>query len=307
MSNSQKICYKCKQLLLSHEPVCAGLHQHCYCSWFQIDIPEDFQDIVARSSESTANEWDRITSSFFHGKFRKYSGRLGSTSYLLKVQQQEVPELPAMEYLCNQIARSCGLQVPDHFFIRFQNALDAFVCKNFMQEHPGSNLIHIYRFLDSPHQFSCEGLLNVLEKNVKRHDDINRFVQLCLFDSLIGNHDRHGRNLGLIESANELRLAPFYDNPSYLAIEDSLLLGAFHEPRGAIVTQESTEPTMRDYVKEWSRLGYNDSILEFKNQVHFNQLENLIRESFISSKRQQSFLKLITRRYGELEDAVQKL
>ena len=103
--------------------------------------------MIARSSESTSNDWARITSSFFHGKFRKYSAQLGGKNYLLKVKQEELPELPAMEYLCNQIAKNLGLWVPEHYFIRFQNELDTFACENFMENFPGCDLIHIYRYL----------------------------------------------------------------------------------------------------------------------------------------------------------------
>lgn len=210
-----------------------------------------------------------------------------------------------MEYLCNQIAKYLGLWVPDHFFIRFQNSLETFVCRNFMQEHPDSNLVHIYRYLDKPTDCTCEGLLEVIQRQVGRFEDIHRFVTLTLFDALIGNHDRHGRNIGLIQSANKSVLAPFYDNPSYIALEDPLLLGAFHEPRGAIATKETMEPTMKDYVKEWIRLGLRDSIVQFKNHIDIGNIQSLIFQSYVSQKRQQALLKLIQRRYQELCNEIQ--
>lgn len=223
---------------------------------------------------------------------------------MLKVQQPDLPELPATEYLCNQIAKSLNLWIPNHFFIKFQNELDTFVCENFMQDYPGSNLVHIYRYLEKPEQFSCAGLLNVLEKTVKRYEDIQRLVKLTLFDALIGNHDRHGRNLGIIESPNESRLAPFYDNPSYLALEHPLLLQAYHEPRGAIITKETEEPTMRDYVKEWNRLDLIEPVIEFKNDVDLSKIQNQITDSFLLPKRQQALIKLSTRHFQELCDAL---
>ena len=116
-------CYRCQQSQSDNESLYEGLHAACFCQWFDVAFPEPFQDVVARASDTTSasNEWTRITSSFFHGRFRKYSAQLAQNSYLLKVQQPELPELPAMEYLCNQLARYLGLWVPDHFFIRFQN------------------------------------------------------------------------------------------------------------------------------------------------------------------------------------------
>ncbi len=301
-------CYKCGESILTEAINHLGLHSQCFMSWFQVNTLEDFGDVVARTSETMAsNDWARIASSFFHGKFRKYSARLGTKSYLLKVQQPEFPELPAMEFLCNQIASNLNLEVPNHFLIRFENVLETFVSENFMQHYPGGDLVHIYRYLDSPDQFSCEGLLKVLERNVKRYDDIQRFVKLCLFDSLIGNHDRHGRNLGLIQTGQGLRLSPFYDNPSYLALEDPMLLGAFHEPRGAIGTQETIEPVIKDYVKEWLRLGLDEPIKEFRDRVDLQSILQLISDSFISEKRKQAFTKLVKRRTEELKDATKYL
>lgn len=301
--DTHKICYRCKHP--SEENTHEGLHPSCFCAWFKVEQPEHFQNVIARSSDTTS-DWARITSSFFHGKFRKYSAHLGQKSYLLKVQQHELPELPAMEYLCNQIARCLNIWVPNHYFIRFQNVLDTFVSENFMQDYPGHNLIHIYRFLEKPEQFSCEGLLQVLEREVKNFADIQRFVKLSLFDALIGNHDRHGRNIGIIQSPTESRLAPFYDNPSYLALEHPQLLGAFHEPRGAIITKDSLEPTMRDYVKEWFRLNLEEPVLEFRDQIDLKKIHDLIMNSFISPKRSQALIRLCTRRFEELCDATKK-
>jgi hypothetical protein len=299
------LCYKCKKpvdLTESHE----GLHRECFCEWFGVELPEPFEDLVARNEVRTG-EWTEKNSSFFHGKFRKYSARLGSRSYILKVQQPEVPELPATEFLCNQIAASLGIDVPEHYFIRFQNTLDTFVSTNLMQKFPDSDLVHIYRFLQHPGQYNCEELLKVIETETKQIDEIYRFIQLCLFDALIGNHDRHGRNLGLIPSKSRTYLAPFYDNPSYLALEIPILLDAQHEPRGAIGTKKSQEPTMRDYVDEWVRLGFSEPILDFKRTIHIANIETLIAGSFISPKRQSALKRLIQRRYQELCHASERL
>ncbi len=296
---SANLCYFCREVLLEANTIYEGLHKACFCRWFGLDMPQEFVDVFARSSEKISNEWAHITSSFFHGKFRKYSARLGQKNYLLKVQQAELPELPGTEFLCNQLARQLGLIVPNFFYIRFQNTLDTFVCENFMKEFSGTNLIHIYRFLGSPDEYTCKGILKVIEREVGRADEMNRFIHLTLFDALIGNHDRHGRNLALIQSSTGLILSPFYDNPSYLALEDPLLLAAHHEPRGAIATSQTMEPTMRDYVNEWNRLGFSETVTEFKNRINLVDIFEIIELSFISEKRKKAFNRLITRRYEE--------
>jgi len=304
--NSKDIkCYSCGTFLKTNEPTWQGLHTHCFCITFGLKDPETFQDVIARGEEKNLeNDWmKRIASSFFHGKFRKYSARLGTKSYLLKVQQPEYPELPATEFLSNQIAQYLGLKVPEFSLILFEDKRDTFVCENFMQEHSGSDLVHIYRYLKTPDQFSCEGLLRVLEKEIGRLEEIHRFVELCLFDSLTGNNDRHGRNLGIIQSGRQSFLAPFYDNPSYLALEDPDFLGVQHEPRGAIATQKTQEPTMKDYVLEWNRLGFDEPIKLFKKRVNLSEINKLISNSFISHERQNALIRLIERRHQELLNA----
>jgi hypothetical protein len=284
----------------------SGLHPNCFCAWFNTSEPTDFYDVVARSSEETSGEkdWAQITTSFFHGKFRKYSASIANRSYILKVMQQEFPELPLTEYLCNQLARTLGLEVADHYVILFQNKLESFVSANFMDNRPGSDLIHIYRYLDQPKNYDCEHLLKIIEKEVDRHEAVVSFIELCLFDALIGNHDRHGRNLGFIRSANGTTLAPFYDNPSYLAMEIPELLGAYHEPRGAIATLETKEPVMKDYVKEWFRLGFKEEVLNFGKRIDMQRIDTMITSSLLSQPRQKAIWRLIQRRYQEMSNAI---
>lgn len=145
--------------------------------------------------------------------------------------------------------------------------------------------MHIYRYLEQPTHYDCEHLLKIIEKEVGRYDAMVRFIELSLFDALIGNNDRHGRNLGLIRESSGAALAPFYDNPCYLAIEIPELLGAFHEPRGAIATSETQEPVMKDYVKEWFRLGFQREVIGFSERIDMQVIENLIASSFLSVAR----------------------
>ncbi len=94
-------CYKCKEPLLPTMKIKHGLHSACFCRWFKVHEDDDFYDVVAHPAEASSSpSFSTITSSFFHGRFRKYSAQLGSKTYLLKVQQEGYPELPAMEYLC---------------------------------------------------------------------------------------------------------------------------------------------------------------------------------------------------------------
>ena len=300
-------CYQCLEAISKESNSVHGLHQNCFLSVFGVSEGEDFKSLAIKSqaSESRTNNEEidsRINSSFFHGKFKKYSASLGLFSYILKVKDNAYPELPQMEYLCNQIAQILGIHVAEFALIEFQNNITTFVTKNFMPKTPASNLVHLYHYTKAYEDWNLQFLLNVVKKETKKFKDAERFLNLCLFDALIGNHDRHGRNLAFIQQAKSCFLSPFYDNPSYLGIEDELLLGAHHEPKGTIATSQTTEPTMKDYVKEMQLLGYGDILKSFKNKIENRQkrMNSAIDNAFISDKRKKAFSNLIARRIEEL-------
>lgn len=310
MNTDQNSCYKCSSPITPQDKAQHGLHEACFEAWFQLKHLDDFRDLMAKESESkkTTGAFSAINSSFFHGKFRKYSADLGDHSYILKVQMPEFPELPATEYLCNQMAEALGIKVPDFFLIKF-NDLPTFVTRNFIDKGKISNLIHIYRYLpgDESLVFSCETIFKIIEKETGRIQETERFLELCLFDSLIGNNDRHGRNIAIIEMSDRKILAPFYDNPSYIGVEIENLLGADHNPGGTVSTPSSIvgSSTMKDYVQEIRRLGYDSIVIAFKKKVAMEManLIALIEKSEVSEKRKTAFKKLLRKRYDELETA----
>src|SRR5690606_39155464 len=121
--------------------------------------------------------------SFFHGKFKKYSAELEGASYILKMRESDAPELPEVEYLCNQIGDSLSLPVADFYIIDFEGE-KVFVTKNFVKRTAPSDLQHIYHFReDSKH--NCEALIQVITEKTKRPYDVGVLIDTILFDSLI--------------------------------------------------------------------------------------------------------------------------
>lgn len=300
------ICHKCLQQIKKNTLAQHGLHADCFYHWFELSDPTDFINLIAKKATSLPNYDDsvlsNIKSSFFHGRFKKYAATLDEKKYILKVEEKDYPELPATEYLCNQIAYYLKLPIPPFYYLKLHNQFNTFVTRNFITENKPSNLIHIYHYFTKDQDFNCENLINILQDKTQRFRDIRLFIELCLFDALIGNHDRHGRNLALIQTVKGFHLAPFYDNPSYLGIEDEKLLPAQHDPRGKIATAFTDEPKMEDYVVEFNRLGYQDIVANFYKKVDLNKLLSIIQQSFVSMARKEAITRLITRRYEELKN-----
>lgn len=299
-------CFKCSKDIDPQDHL-YGLHRACFFLWFNLSSHFfEFEDIVLRRDKSNSSvSISTMNTSFFQGKFKKYSAKLDKHSYILKVQDDAYPELPLVEYLSNQIAQKMGLIVPNFYLIRFPNVINAktaFVVHNFMEKYIPGNLIHIYHFV-AEQTFSCKTIFNIIEKKVGRINALKQFVFLCLFDALIGNHDRHGRNIALVETKKGYELAPFYDNPSYMGIEDQDFLLAKHNPRGKIATSRNEEPTMHDYAIEFIEMGHKTWVEEFLKRIEQIHLYPLIEESFLSDKRKKAFASLIEYRIGELKNA----
>lgn len=294
-------CLKCQLQIDDPSSAHYGLHATCFTEWFNTPSSAEFISLQRRSSASdqTANLSPQNTS-FFHGKFKKYSADLNGDSYILKMRQDEAPELPEVEYLCNQIGKLLGVPVAEFYFIDF-NGDRTFVTKNFIKPGAPIDLQHIYHFR-ADDQHSCEGIIRAITEKTERPHDVRIFIKTILFDALIGNHDRHGRNLAFIITANSNTLSPIYDNVSYLSLESGNMLKADFNPTGKISTSKTNEPNMRDYVKELKKLGYQNEIKEFYQTIKLAQLYQLIEESFCSTLMKQAMKTLLKKRFEELEN-----
>ncbi len=161
----------------------------------------------------------------------------------------------------------------------------------------------IYHFRPDD-QHSCEGLIHTVANNTKQPHDINVLIKTILFDALIGNHDRHGRNLAFVATSGSTKLSPIYDNVSYLSLETGTMLKADFNPTGKISTQATHQPSMCDYAQELKRLGYQSEIKKFYLSIKLPQLHTLIQESFCSNLMKKAMKTLINKRFEELENEI---
>jgi hypothetical protein len=148
---------------------------------------------------------------------------------------------------------------------------------------------------------SLQRRIRVITEKTRSLYDVKIFIKTTLFDALIGNHDRHGRNLAFIRTGKNITLSPIYDNISYLSLESGNMLKADFNPTGRINTMETETPSMYDYVKEFMRLGYQEDVLAFYKKTHFTHLLQLIDTSFCSKLMKHALKTLISKRFKELE------
>ena len=284
-----------------------GLHPACFLSWFNLSEICDFTGMERKAtSKDPQDDYVQKTNlSFFHGKFKKYSADLKGESYILKVREADAPELPDVEYVSNRIGEALGLPVAKYFCIHYFGER-AFVTKNFVDKKCNTDLSHIYHFQSERKTRDCEALIDIISEETKKFVDIETFIYTCLFDGLIGNHDRHGRNLGFLVTAKGLSLSPIYDNPSSLGLENGEFLKADFNPRGRIPTKNSAHPSAKDYVEEFFRLGYEAQVQTFFSKVKYAKIERIIDESFCTDLMKEALKKLILKRAKEIENAISK-
>lgn len=301
------ICLKCNNELNQNDAV-YGLHKRCFDQSFGLSENVEFKDLDPKKSSDTSSgsrpEIKKQKNTFYHGVYLKYSARLGSTEYILKVEEPRFPELPLIEYLCNELASILEIEVPPYHLIDFNGRL-AFVTRNFMQDYTGT-LVHIYNYLsEGEDHHNCEEIINVIAGQTGKLAEVSKFINICLFDSLIGNNDRHGRNLGIIVTSSFKKLAPMYDNPSCLGIEDDFFLVSDINPGGSIWTKDNKHPKSFDYIKEFQRLGYGDLVNAFIIKIT-SQSSNIIKAvevARLSQKRKDALIKLLNKRIEEFNNA----
>lgn len=297
------LCLRCHQSLGSQSPH-YGQHLSCFEELFKVQGRKEFYSLVRKESHSGSKKsLDKHLTSYFSGNYRKYEARLGELSYILKFSKPEYPELSLVEFVSNKIAYYCGLKIPVPFsLVDFENQEIAFVSKNFMDQlKTHANLVHLFHYLKKGSEhYNVETLSEVIFRETRSYEDIDQYFKTLLYDALVGNHDRHGRNFALIETAQGKRLSPIYDNPSSLGLEPHSLLGAQFSPRGKIATQKTNEPEMLDYLKEMDRLGVIKIAKDFFSQLDINKVRQIITESPLSTKMKQAFHRLVEERYSAL-------
>ena len=314
------ICLRCQKEIKKRDFY--GLHPSCFVDWFHLKEEQEFSHWDPKRSSSSFSD---TPNTHYHGRYRKYSARIGPIKYILKLQEKDFPDLPAMEYLCNKIASLLRIKVPEYYLIRIsgndlelkdktfsishidsskedRESVMAFVTKNFLQGQTGA-LHHIYKYLPKGEKHhNCEKIIKIIHKQTGKAKDIERFVEIALFDSFIGNSDRHGRNLGIIEAGENKTLAPMYDNPSHLGLESENSLKWDFNISGCIQTLSFKNPKMQDYIQEFERLGLKETCMKFikKTQKNFSKIQEEIKLSWISDNRKKAFSRFLEKQMKEI-------
>lgn len=122
--------------------------------------------------------------------------------------------------------------------------------------------------LNSSHRYSIEMILHSIEKFVPTDD----FLNMILFDYLIGNSDRHQSNWAVISEGTAMEWSPLYDNSSSLCayIQDNQIdhyLGKDKKRWQALVDTKS-KSLIRRTVTEEKRPTHLEVLNYLKNNYY---------------------------------------
>ena len=146
------------------------------------------------------------------------------TSHILKPAINGFNETIENEFICIKTAEKLGIKVPD-VKIGYANKTKYFLIQRYDREIINNKIKRIHQEdfcqasnIPSAYKYQSEGgvdfkrCFEILRATSQPAVAINQFIQLMIFNYLIGNNDAHGKNFSILHYDNgEIKFAPAYD------------------------------------------------------------------------------------------------
>ena len=142
------------------------------------------------------------------------------SSHILKTPIKDLHETVENETFCMMLAKRMGLTVPDVKIIKI-NEIPLYIIDRYDRKIENGQIIRLIQedfcqALNVNAQLKYTPTLDVCfslirNESVVQVKDTKRFLQLIVFNGLIGNSDAHAKNVSFIHGENGTILAPFYD------------------------------------------------------------------------------------------------
>ncbi len=151
---------------------------------------------------------------------------------------------------------------------------------------------------------SYEDIATAIRKTVPAYMvDIERFLELIVFNYIYANGDAHLKNFSIIRQGQDFRLAPAYDllNTALHVNSDDLGLDGGLSPdiERSDVLESTGHPCRIDFERFARRIGVTEKRLTKILDKYMSipdEAKTLIERSFLSDKMKRSYLRIITER-----------
>ena len=146
------------------------------------------------------------------------------TSHIIKPAINGFNETIENEFICIKAAEKLRIKVPD-VKISYANKTKYFLIQRYDREVIDNKIKRIHQEdfcqasnIPSAYKYQAEGgvdfkrCFEILRATSQPAVAINQFIQLMIFNYLIGNNDAHGKNFSILHYDNgEIKFAPAYD------------------------------------------------------------------------------------------------
>lgn len=229
-------------------------------------------------------------------------GALGG-HYIFKPPTPDYPEMPANEHFTMRLAEAFGINVVPSSLVRLQSGELAYITKRIDRTTTGDK-IHMLDMFQITEAFDkYKGSMEKIGKALGQYSANPKLDQLFLFELtlfcfLTGNNDMHLKNFSMIKSPTGWLLSPAYDllNVAIILPEDkeelALTLGA---------KKKKLKRTHFDQFATGMGLNNKQVAGVYKRlQKNRKQVEDLLKQSFLSPVKQKAYLTIFEERFHHL-------
>lgn len=236
------------------------------------------------------------------------------------------------EYIASKLARVLGIECQEVTLGTYKNCK---VCVIELFTKDDEIIHHFYDINDSSVSgaisrdvrdlpYSLDYIISIISNykniNIPNYKLIDYFVDMTVFDYIIGNFDRHWGNWGFIETDKKYRLTPLFDNGSSLLPKLSeeeigkCLDKSKNEvsryitdlPKSQIRSSKNKRYNYIQLIKDICELGYRDRVLEILSRITETDIISVFSDKYLSSFIRQDkleVLKIVTiKRYRLLKE-----
>ena len=229
-------------------------------------------------------------------------GALGG-NYIFKPPSDEYPEMPQNEHLTMRLAELMNIKTVPSSLIRLKSKELSYITKRIDRTEDGKkiHMIDMFQITEAfdKYKSSMEKIgraLNEYSSNTLL--DKLFFFEITIFSFLTGNNDMHLKNFSMIESNFGWNLTPAYDllNVAIVNPEDK-------EELALTLNGKKKKFTKEQFVQFGKVLGLTTKQIDAvfgRFQKKKKEMIDLIKTSFLTTKMQNSYRKVLEERFSRL-------
>lgn len=263
-----------------------------------------YRDVVIKSLFEYGVENCKRSNRSYDGTEQKFGIVKGYTNYLIKMQKKDWNNV-VCEYVASNVINILGGKAHETQLGNYNGKL-VVLCKDFTDEIGDIKTLGALNesSIDtdiSNHEYYFEDIVYQLGKLLKSDTSfiLKEFMEMYVYDTLLGNPDRHARNWGIYRKYNEWHLTPIYDNGasllpranySNITDEDWLKERIYTFPNSKIMFNKCRERL--SYYSIWQTDAITNTIKTFARALPIEDAIAWISTNPLLSKEQRTFYAL---------------